>query len=474
MNLFEIIPEKYFSIFTSKNRVIFAEALLTLIDMLESDESIINKNDFLKALKDKDKTALEEFDITSEEDFVSDETVITDSLATKASFVLRRLEECGWISLAMDQEKFEETIILPPYTIITLKAFKDIISDEESPYLSLVHATYSELKLEDEEQDDLMYVTLLKCYENTKKLKVELITLFNSIRIFQNKLGKMFETNDILKDFFDVYKTKVNDRYYHPLKTFDSVVKFKRPIIQILEKWLTNKEIRQKLIQQAVYNSKFVKREDIERDIITKINYITDTYSNINEIISRIDKENSNYTKSSTNKILYLNNSDKTIKGHLENIIKSYAKNYSSPRTASKIISKMQDAVYLYDQGFIDPESITFPINRKLREDSEPLQIVDFDMINDELMRDFLESTKNIYTDEKIFTFMESCFGNSNSLPIEEMPLDNMEAFICLIFATVKKDDENCFYEVELIDDKKIINNNFLVPHFLFTRKESI
>ena len=48
MNLFEVIPEKYFSIFNSKNRFIFAEALLTLIEILETDENIINKNDFLK------------------------------------------------------------------------------------------------------------------------------------------------------------------------------------------------------------------------------------------------------------------------------------------------------------------------------------------------------------------------------------------------------------------------------------------
>lgn len=474
MNLFEVLPEKFFSIFSSKNRFIFSEALLTLLDMLESDESIINKQDYIKALKDKSKSSLEKLDLTEEEDAASDDNIILDNLSSKASFVTRRLEESGWINIAMDPEKFEETIILPPYTILILKAFKDVISDEEAPYLSLVHSTYSELKLEDEEQDDLMYITLLRCYENTKKLKVELITLLNSIRIFQNKLGKMFETNDVLRDFFDVYKTKVNDRYYHPLKTFDSVIKFKRPIIQILEKWLLTKEIREKLIQQAAFSAKEIKRQELEGEIITKINYITDTYSSITSLISNIDKENSNYTKSSTNKILYLNNTDKTIKGHLENIIKSYAKSNNNPRLTNRILNKMQDSVYLYEQGFIDSESITFPILRKLKEDGEPLQIIDFDIANDEIMRDFLESTKSIYSDEKIYSFMEECFGNKNSLPIEEMPLINFEAFICLIFATVKKDDKDCFYEVELIDDQKVVNNRFLVPHFLFTRKESL
>ena len=344
MNLFDIIPQNYFGLFGGKNRYIYIESLLILFSMMENDENIILKNDFIKTLKEKaedlDKFTYEDEEYEPED---NNETLLMNTVSSKASFICRRLEETGWIDVAMNPDTFEETIVLPQYSIILLKAFKDIISDEESPYLSLVHSTYSELKLEDEEQDELMYATLLRAYENTKKLKVELLTLTNSIRIFQNKLGKMFETNDVLRDFFDIYKTKINDRYYHPLKTFDSVIKFKRPIIQILEKWLLTKEIREKLIQQAAYNSRLYKRDEIERDIITKINYITDTYSTINELISRIDKENSNYTKSSTNKILYLNNTDKTIKGHLENIIKSYAKSFNSPRLSGKIISKMQN-----------------------------------------------------------------------------------------------------------------------------------
>ena len=220
MNLFDILPTKFFSIFSGKNRYIYAESLLILYEMLENDENIINKSDYIKALKEKGKKDLENLDLLEEEeDFTTDENIIIDNLSTKASFLVRRLEETGWINIAMDNEIMEETIILPVYSIFILKAFKDIISDEESPYLSLVHSTYSELKLENEEQDDLMFITLVRCYENTKKLKVELITLSHSIKIFQSKLGKMFQTNEVLYDFFDVYKYKILDRYYHPLKT---------------------------------------------------------------------------------------------------------------------------------------------------------------------------------------------------------------------------------------------------------------
>ncbi|MFA7111822.1 MAG: Wadjet anti-phage system protein JetA family protein, partial [Bacilli bacterium] len=312
----------------------------------------------------------------------------------------------------------------------------------------------------------------LRSYENTKKLKVELITLVHSIRIFQNKLGKVFQTNDVLHDYFDVYKTKISDRYYHPLKTFDSVAKFKRPIIRILEKWLTDKDVREKMIMQAAVLSHVENKNKIEQDIIEKINYISDTYENLGGLISSIDKENSSYTKSSTNKILYLNNNDRSIKGYLENIFKLYVKATNNPRNLGTILSQMQNSIYFYEQGYIDSDSVTLPILRKFKYDSTPLEVVDFDAASEFVMDNFLRETNNIYTDERIYGFMQKAFGSSDTLEIKDIPLIDYDAFICLILATVMKDDENCFYTIENIDDTKIRNHNFIVPNLIFHKKE--
>ena len=472
MNLFDIIPQNFFGLFGGKNRYIYVESLLILFSMLEKDETIISKNDYIKALKEKaddiDKFSYDEEDF----DATEDDSLLMNTVSSKASFICRRLEETGWIDVAMNPDNFEETIVLPQYSIIILKAFKDIISDEESPYLSLVHSTYSELKLEDEEQDELMYTTLLRAYDNTKKLKVELLTLTNSIRIFQNKLSKLFDTNRVLHDYFDIYKMKISDRYYHPLKTFDSVARFKRPIIRILDKWLGNKEIRDKLILQAAISSAGVDKKEVEKDVIEKINYITDTYEKLNVLISAIDKENNAYTKSSTNKILYLNNNDRTIKGHLENILKTYAKNVNDTRTLSKILSKMQDAAYFYEQGYIDPNSVTLPILRKYKLEGVPMELVTFDEATGYMMDAFLEETKAIFTDDKIYGFMDQAFGDKSRIHISEIPLPNFDAFICLILAVIKKDDENCFYYVEEIDKGKVHTNGYVVPNFVFIKKE--
>lgn len=476
MDLFDIVPLNYFSIFQGKNRQIYAESLLILYELLQNDEALINKNDYLKALKDKGASLINKFDYKEEDlnELTDDDSqFMAETLNSKASFIIRRLQEAGWIDVSMDPDTFEETVVLPQYTIVYLRAINEIIGDETAPYISLVHSTYSELKLEDENPDELLFATLLRSYESTKKLKVELITLVHSIRIFQNKLGKTFDTNNVLHSYFDVYKTKISDRYYHPLKTFDSVAKFKRPVIRILERWLQDKSIRQKMIAQSAVISPTNDKREIEKDIISKINYITDTYETINDLISSIDKENSVYTKSSANKILYLNNSDRTIKGHLENIFKYYGKNINDGRNLSKILSQMQDASYFDDQGYISSQSVSLPLLRRMKLEGEPLEIVDFDVANDVIMENFLRETSDIYTDERIYGFMQKAFGSDKDLKIIDVPLLTFEAFICLILATIKKDDESCFYTVEIIDDIKIRNGDYIVPNLIFHRKEN-
>jgi hypothetical protein len=475
MNLFDIIPENFFSIFQGKNRAIYAESLTTLFDLLQNDESLISKNDFIKTLKDKNKD-IESFSYEGEDlDDEEDSSLLMDTISSKASFICRRLEETGWIDIAMDPDTFDETIILPVYSIMMVRSFKDIISDEESPYLSLVHSTYSELKLEDEDQDELLYTTLDRCYNNTKKLKVELVTLVHSIRIFQNKLGKIFVTNKVLHDYFDVYKNKISDRYYHPLKTFDSVAKFRRPIIKILDGWIKDKDIRNRLIQQACIQNGTVDKKKIESDIITKINYITDTYDTINSLISSIDKEHNLYTKNSANKILYLNNTDKTIKGHLENIFKHYGiASQKAGRELGNILSGMQNCISFYDQGYIDSKSVTLPVLRKYRNEEVPLEMIDFTEVGDVMMKNFLNEAMNIYTDEKVYEFMDNVFGESEEVYSQDIPLLDYDAFVLLILATVKKDDDDCFYTIEEVDDEKIYNHGYIIPNFLFKKKQNM
>jgi hypothetical protein len=84
-----------------------------------------------------------------------DSQFMAETLNSKAHLLFVVLQETGWIDVSMDPDTFEETVVLPQYTIVYLRAINEIIGDETAPYLSLVHSTYSELKLEDESPDEL-------------------------------------------------------------------------------------------------------------------------------------------------------------------------------------------------------------------------------------------------------------------------------------------------------------------------------
>ena len=75
---------------------------------MENDETIISKNDFVKSLKEK-APDLDKFTYEDEEfDATEDDALLMNTVSSKASFICRRLEEAGWIDVAMNPDTFEE------------------------------------------------------------------------------------------------------------------------------------------------------------------------------------------------------------------------------------------------------------------------------------------------------------------------------------------------------------------------------
>ena len=100
------------------------------------------------------------------------------------------------------------------------------------------------------------------------------------------------------------------------------------------------------------------------------------------------------------------------------------------------------------------------------------MEIASFDDGNDYLMDSFIEETKNTYTDEKVYSFMENSFKDKKEIKSDELKIKNFDALICLILATVKSEDESSFYEIKELLPKQIKNNDFIIPNFAYRRKD--
>lgn len=119
----------------------------------------------------------------------------------------------------------------------------EIAEDKPKEYNSLVYATYSNLSKANEERDDYLGDALLAAYSLTDRLVDSLKSLLNNMRSYYLTLQEQEEVRQVLHEHFDRYQVLVSDKIYHPLKTFDSVPRFRTRILTILREWLLDGEL---------------------------------------------------------------------------------------------------------------------------------------------------------------------------------------------------------------------------------------
>ena len=352
------------------------------------------------------------------------------------------------------------------------------MNNEENKYVSYVHSTYSDLKYEDELLDEYMYKTLESSYNKTKILEVEVAKLFHSIRVFKRQLTNIFSPNEVLSQHFDNAREDVVNPIYHPLKTSDSIILYQEPISSLLKKWLITDEVREKLVKQALNDNKSLRTLiEAEEDVIKKINYIQDTYARLANEINEIDKAQSEYVKASTEKVIYLNNSDKSIRGKLETIFLACAKTIAGDKngTYPTILKDLNNSVLFYQQGYLDSDSVAKPYKRNFREDGEPLALDDFEHVLDEGLMQSLINISETYSEESVMEFMRKKFKNKDELEMANIKINDIEEFIMLILASSKANSKYSFYGInhpKENENNQIVVDNFSVPNYTYYKKE--
>lgn len=478
MNLFEKIPDNFFSILSSRNKNIYGIALVTLYEALVMYRNRIRKNDYLDLLKSRGEIEVSFFSF-EEEDIGDDLSLIYEpTLASKANFVLRRLVDTGWVLVEQNVKTGAEYLLLPTYSISMLKIIYEFMNNEENKYVSYVHSTYSDLKYEDELQDEYMYKTLESSYNKTKILEIEVAKLFHSIRVFKRQLTNIFSPNEVLTQHFDNAREDVVDPIYHPLKTSDSIILYQEPIASLLKKWLLTDEVREKLVKQALLDNKTLKNNiEAEADVVKKINYIQDTYLRLVSEINEIDKAQSEYVKASTEKVIYLNNSDKSIRGKLETIFLACAKTLAGEKSGTypAILKDLNNSVLFYQQGYFDADSVAKPYRRNIKDEGEPLALDDYEHIPDEGLMKSLINITEAYSEEAVMEFMKDKFNGKEELAMKNIKIKDVEDFIMLILASAKANSKYSFYGIEHPKEeetKQVVVSDYSVPNYTYYKKE--
>ena len=121
MDLFKIIPDNFFSLLSSKNKAIYAGAIIEAFKIYEEGSILgIDKKLVVEVLTDyleKQNEELEGMEIEEDEN--------KPSSREKANFILRRMEECGWIDLDVTND-YIEILNFRDYAITFIEALLQI------------------------------------------------------------------------------------------------------------------------------------------------------------------------------------------------------------------------------------------------------------------------------------------------------------------------------------------------------------
>lgn len=473
MKLFDVIPDNLFSILASKNKNVYVEALFVLRKAFKQ-EMLISKADLVAMLIDNLDNMMFDMDFSEEIESAEDgspaEGKSFGSLSASAHFLLRRLRETGWVDVEYQVDSFEENITLPEYSVKIINLLFSLTEERVAEYNSHVYSTYSDLRTADQERDEYMFTALTSAYDKTMLLVDELKTLHNNIRRYHQALNEYATVNDVLKGHFDEFKLLISDRVYHPLKTLDSVPRFRTPILKILGGWLADHSLRERMSEQAMLRGRYPTQEDAQEGIILFIGEITDTYERLDEMLEEIDRKNSAYTRASMEKMRYLLNSDRSIKGKIIDILIRVVEEKNHGNTL--LLQKLADETEVYRQGYIDSKSLYLREARRKKDETNPLEAREpNEDAGEDNLAEFIDRAKRSYSHTRVMGFMKEQLKGRDVVNSGEMPLTSDEEFILLMVASLKGADKNVFYIVEFLEGY-IDNNGYRIPDMRFVRKE--
>ncbi|MGD9964183.1 MAG: Wadjet anti-phage system protein JetA family protein, partial [Candidatus Izemoplasmatales bacterium] len=127
MNVFDIIPKQFFSVLSSKNHRVYVSCILELFKVYEQGSILgIDKNIAKQAIIDY--LDINPLDDDYEEEIEEGEEGALITNRDRANQILRRLEDCEWIDIDVNND-YEEILNFRDYAITVIEALKEIAND---------------------------------------------------------------------------------------------------------------------------------------------------------------------------------------------------------------------------------------------------------------------------------------------------------------------------------------------------------
>ena len=466
MELFKVIPDNFFSLLSSKNKSVYAGCIIEAFKIYEEGSILgIDKKLVVEVLTDYLEGEAEEL-----VDMEVSEDENKPSSRDKANFILRRMEECGWIDIDVTND-YVEILNFRDYAITVIEAllqiepqYDDYSDSNQKEYRGYIYTVYSLLT----NPMNIEYGVLMEqVYRNTKMFIRELRKLDSRLKDYIKSIVERTEIKDLMDSLIN-YKVELVDKAYQRLKTSDNVNKYRLEIVNRLDEFLDDNMIMEQIA--SAYRNRYGNYDDAYRRANRDINEIIDIFNALDDMITEIDAKNKTYINATIGKIEFLLKDDNNVPGKINAILK-FISDKNKQGKVDSAINMVQPIFNLCSYKSVNEASLYTPRGSYAKPEAQRLLMEKNDILD--IQSAFFKEYETVYTEEKVLKFVEANMVNNRLRAGELLNEDStIEDILMVIYALIytNSNDEVNYKVVKL--NGLVENTRFKFNDYLIIKEE--
>ena len=449
------IPDQFYGVFQSKNRLIYIDALILIYEEYLYNDYYLSKETCLQLLTDqfnRQSVNLVPEGMDGELDNMSQPI---------ANRIFSKLIQFKWLRKVEDYTNFKTNVVIPDYASIFIEAFRKISNPDENITDLYIQNVYTNIY--SFYHDKKAGIELLKTARyNTSNLNRALQNMLHNMDKFFESLLQQDRYENLLEDHLYGYVEAIVDKKYGLLKTSDNFYIYKNDIKKLL-KDITEDEERLYILKQKMLLEGKVE-EDVDQEIDEIIESVERGISNMERRIAHIDREHSRYVRATVRRLEYLLNHDDNMTGNMIKLL-----NLMKERPKEDILNQVAAATNLHDHTILS-EHLLYKKRGKNKKFEETLvkESVADELTREEILR--LNQKKLRFTKDQIESFITSNITNG-VYRMKDHPIETDEQFQLLILAYDYSLRKKSPFQVISDEDTYIEHNGYTYPDLRFQSK---
>lgn len=446
-HLFDRMHENFFSVLSSPNRNTYIDCIFIIYNAIDTiEDAFQGDRDYIvsKLVDYFDDQQTDDF-----EDMEDDEQ--SNTSRQKALHVINVLKKNGWIG-EEELGDYKTSLNLFDYSIQVIDVLYRIKNNQQSEYTGEIYTVYSLLSnFSIEEGIGVLEQAYLKTNDIIRKLKALKANIYRYYYDITKKHSRK-DLPDLLEKLLVEYKQNFFDSSYYNLKTTDSLSRYKRGILESINRIQNDADLMDDLAKNVIrikriedYNEAFLYIED-------RLRFVTDSFTALEHLILAIDRKNEQYITAAASKILFFTNQSDDIEGIFNRLFRIVLNQKDIDLNQLFNIAQIRN---------LDTDSLYNP--RRARIKAEPEEITfDDSLITEDYRQEKIKALlkNNIYGKKEIDLYVKSLLNDQKQIEAKDIILDTQEDYVKLILIFLYSKSVGMHYDVVLLKDK--CKNNFV------------